>query len=222
MELGNIILSNSIQIEHFTVNPFAENTYVLMKDEKAVVFDPGFFHQSEYEKFYELLREHNAELIAIILTHAHIDHVLGVQTLRNRYKVPVYLGDEDRYFWDNFVTQAQMFGFDAQPFNFEPQMLGPQEDWEIGPFTFDVRHTPGHAPCHLVFYMKEEKILIGGDTIFLDSIGRTDLYRGDFKLLEESIREKIYTLPDETKVYPGHGPETTIGYEKKHNPYVRA
>jgi len=211
-----------MHIQLFSVNPFAENTYVLLEDNEAVIIDPGFLYPAEYEKFYNLLSSNNASLQAILLTHAHIDHILGVQTIHNRYNVPAYLHDDDRYFWDNFQTQASMFGLEVKPFTFEPESLRVSKNWEIGNFKFEVRHTPGHAPGHVIFYIKDKKTLIGGDTVFLESIGRTDLYKGDYHLLEKSIREQIYTLPDDTKILPGHGPNTTVGHEKKNNPFVKS
>jgi hydroxyacylglutathione hydrolase len=211
-----------MHIQCFSVNPFAENTYVLLEGKEAVVIDPGFLYPAEYEKFYDLLRTNNVSLQAIILTHAHIDHILGVQTIHNRYDIPAYLHDDDRYFWDNFQTQAKMFGLEVKPFTFEPESLRTSKNWEIGNFNFEVRHTPGHAPGHVIFYIHNEKTLIGGDTVFLESIGRTDLYKGNYQLLEKSIREQIYTLPDDTKILPGHGPETTVGHEKKYNPFVKS
>jgi glyoxylase-like metal-dependent hydrolase (beta-lactamase superfamily II) len=211
-----------MHIQRFSVNPFAENTYVLLEGSEAVVIDPGFLYPAEYEKFYNLLSSNNVSLKAIILTHAHIDHILGVQTIHNRYDVPAFLHDDDRYFWDNFQTQASMFGLEVNPFTFEPESLRASKNWEIGNFILEVRHTPGHAPGHVIFYIEDEKTLIGGDTVFLESIGRTDLYKGNYQILEKSIREQIYTLPDDTKILPGHGPETTVGHEKKYNPFVKS
>ncbi len=208
-------------LEKYTVNPFSENTYMLIKDDKAVIFDPGFMYASEMSGFLKLLEDNKARLEAIFLTHAHIDHVLGIQKVRDRFDVPVYLHEEDRYLWDNYMSQSAMFGFDVQPFDFEPERIKPSPKWSVGSFEFDVRFTPGHAPGHVVFYLKDQNVLIGGDTLFRESIGRTDLYKGNFTLLEQSIREQLYTLPDETTVFSGHGPETTIGHEKAHNPFVR-
>lgn len=208
-------------LEKYTVNPFSENTYVLIKDEKAVIFDPGFMYASEMSGFLKLLEDNNARLEAILLTHAHIDHVLGIQKVKDRFDVPVYLHADDRYLWDNYMSQSAMFGFDVQPFDFDPEPINPSPKWSVGSFEFDVRFTPGHAPGHVVYYLKDQNMLIGGDTLFRESIGRTDLYKGDFNLLEQSIRQQLYVLPDQTTVFSGHGPETTIGHEKAHNPFVR-
>ncbi|MDZ7693334.1 MAG: MBL fold metallo-hydrolase [Balneolaceae bacterium] len=124
--------------------------------------------------------------------------------------------------WNNYGAQAQMFGFNVDPIDVEPEILPITNNWSIGPFSFDVRYTPGHAPDHVVLYSSEDELVIAGDTLFKQGIGRTDLYKGSFSRLEQSIREKLYTLPDETKIYPGHGPDTTVIYEKRNNPFVKA
>lgn len=210
-----------MRIEKYTVNPFSENTYILLKEHKAIIVDPGFLYASEMDSFLDLLEEENAELEAILLTHAHIDHIIGIKKVRGRFEVPVYLHTDDHYFWENYMTQAAMFGFEEQPFDFEPKAIQPRQHWDVGSFSFDVRFTPGHAPGHVVFYIPEEDTVIAGDTLFRESIGRTDLYKGDFSLLSKSIKEQLYTLPGDTKVFPGHGPATSIAYEMENNPYVR-
>lgn len=211
----------SMNIDVFQVGPFAENTYMLSEGREALLIDPGFFQESEFTSFTQKLKERGAELKAVLLTHAHVDHLLGLSKVTDAFEVPVYLNDTDRYLWENFPSQAGMFGFQAEGFDFEPEPLPEDQEWEIGNFSFDVRYTPGHAPDHVSLYHKEGGFLIAGDTLFKQGIGRTDLYKGDFSLLEQSIREKLYTLPDDTTVYPGHGPKTTIGYEKKNNPFVK-
>lgn len=204
-----------------TVNPFSENTYVLIEDHKAVLIDPGFYAETEYQEFKRLLKEEEAELEVIVLTHSHVDHVLGLSRVLTDYDVPVYLNHTDLYLWENFASQAGRFGLNAKEFDFTPEPLetGLQT---LGPLTFDVRYTPGHSPDHVSLYRKEEGIVIAGDALFKQSIGRTDLYKGDMQLLAKSIREQLYTLPVDTLVYPGHGPATTIGFEKQNNAFVKA
>lgn len=211
-----------MEVIGLTVGPFAENTYLLTKQGDALLIDPGFSRKEEFNKIREELSEEQAELKAVVLTHAHVDHILGLDMVLEAFDLPVYLNDEDRYLWNNISSQAEMFGFRVDPFDFEPEPLRPQERWQLGAFTFEIRYTPGHAPDHVVLYDEEEGVLIAGDTLFKQGIGRTDLYKGDFKLLEKSIREQLYTLPGDTIIYPGHGPQTTIEFEKKENPFVRA
>lgn len=209
-----------MQIQTFTVGPFSENTYLLSENNEGLLIDPGFYEEAEFKNFQEKLDSKQIELIAVILTHAHVDHILGLPKVLDIFDVPVYLSDKDRYLWNNFANQSSIFGFQFEPFDFQPESLPVQNNWKIYSFTFDTLYTPGHSPDHIALYNKENKFLIAGDAIFKEGIGRTDLYKGNFKLLEESIKEKLYSLPDKTKVYSGHGPPTTIGHEKRANPFV--
>lgn len=211
-----------MRIKSFTVNPFSENTYLIIEDGSALLVDPGFYKQSEYSACKKILDDVKAELHGIILTHAHVDHILGIQRVRQDYEVPVYLNHENLYLWDNVSSQALMFGLQVDGFDFKPEELPVQKNWEIGPFSFDVLFTPGHSPEHVSLYSREYDVLIAGDTLFKESIGRTDLYQGDMETLKASIQEKIYVLPDQTQVLPGHGPATTVGHEKIYNQIVKA
>jgi len=210
-----------MDVKQYTVGPFAENTYLITQQGKSILIDPGFFDPRELTVFKNDLEESNSELIAICLTHAHIDHVMGLENVLKEFDVPVYLNHSDLYLWNNYEDQALRFGFRTSGFDFTPIELSEQKKFILGPFTFDVIYTPGHSPDHVSLYFPDENLLIAGDALFLESIGRTDLYKGDLELLTESIREKLYTLPDETKVLSGHGPSTTIGYEKANNSFVK-
>lgn len=211
-----------MQINRYTVGPFAENTYLLTEEGQALIIDPGFLEDSEYQKVKTQIDDQNLELFAVVLTHAHVDHVLGLQRVVDDFDIPVYLSDKDRYLWNNFGSQAAMFGFTSDGFSFDPEVLPVTKNWSLGNFSFDVRYTPGHAPDHVSLYSEADDIVIAGDALFREGIGRTDLYKGDFKVLEQSIREQLYSLPDDTVVYPGHGEKTTVGYEKRSNPFVKA
>lgn len=210
-----------MQINRYTVGPFAENTYLLTEGEQALIIDPGFLEDSEYQQVKRKIANLNVDLFAVVLTHAHVDHVLGLQRVVDDFDIPVYLSEKDRHLWNNFGSQAAMFGFPSDGFSFDPDVLPVTDNWKIGNFSFDVRYTPGHAPDHVSLYNKSDGVVIAGDALFREGIGRTDLYKGDFKVLEQSIREQLYTLPDDTVVYPGHGEETTVGHEKKANPFVK-
>ena len=210
-----------MKVNKFTVGPFAENTYLLTKGEQALIIDPGFLEDSEYQRVKAQIDDRDVDLMAVVLTHAHVDHVLGLQRVVNDYNIPVYLSDEDRYLWNNFGSQAAMFGFSSDGFSFDPDVLPITDEWKIGNLSFDVRYTPGHAPDHVSLYSESDGIVIAGDALFREGIGRTDLYKGDFKVLEKSIQEQLYSLPDDTVVYPGHGEKTTVGHEKNANPFVK-
>ncbi len=209
-----------MEILKFEVGPFGENTYLLVQSGEAIVIDPVFSNDSEFQPFEKALLESGANLIAVVLTHAHVDHVLGLPLLLAKYKVDVYLNHSDLYLWNRFPEQAAMFGIQSTKINTVPKELPVEKDFSLGSFTMDIRYTPGHAPDHVSIYIEPENVLIAGDALFKQSIGRTDLYKGDFNLLARSIRKELYTLPDETRVLSGHGPETTIGFEKKNNPFV--
>lgn len=207
-----------MELHIFEVGPFLENTCLLSKGGRYLLIDPGFSTEPEYQQFKE---KSDGELDAIVLTHAHVDHVLGLSRVLLDFDVPVYLSGKDRFLWDNFGSQAQMFGINQGGFNFNPEELPAEGTFEIGNFEFDCLYTPGHSPDHVSLYFPGENLVIAGDALFKESIGRTDLYKGDFEVLAKSIKEKLYTLPEETKVYPGHGPATTIGHEINHNPFVK-
>ena len=211
----------SVQIEKFEVGPFAENTYLLTKEGESLLIDPGFSNDREFREFHSALANQNSRLIAVLLTHAHIDHVLGLPAVVQKFDADVYLSHIDLHPWNNISEQAAMFGLKADNLSFTPKELPEQKGFTLGTFTMDLMHTPGHAPDHISIYFKEGGFLVAGDTLFKGSVGRADLYKGDMEILTKSIREKIYTLPDDTVVYPGHGPETTVGVEKKSNPFVK-
>jgi len=211
-----------MKIEVFEVGPFLENTYLLVKGDEALVFDPGFYSEQEYKAFKLKLKELGADLRAVVLTHAHVDHVLGLQRLLSDFDVPVYLQSDDLFLWENFGNQATMFGLRQVAFGFTPDPLPKEGEFQIGGFRFECLFTPGHSPDHTTFYFQNEGVCIAGDALFNESVGRTDLYKGDFDLLAKSIQDQLYSLPDATVIYPGHGPETNIGHEKQFNPFVKA
>lgn len=209
-----------MDIKIFEVGPFAENTYLLIKTDSAILIDPGFSNESEYQSFRKAIG--STKLEAIVLTHSHVDHVLGLQRVLKDFEATVYVNTDDLFLWENFGSQATMFGLNQVAFSFTPESLPADKEFQIGEFTFNCLYTPGHSPDHTSLYFEDEGIVIAGDALFKGSIGRTDLYQGDFEVLEKSIQEKLYTLPENTKVYPGHGPATSIGFEKANNPFVKA
>lgn len=207
-----------MEIQKFEVGPFLENTYLLTSGNQHLLIDPGFATEPEYQVFKEAL---NGDLVAIVLTHAHVDHVLGLSRVKSDFDIPVYLSNKDRFLWDNFGSQAQMFGINQTGFMFTPENLPSEGTFSTGNFRCTCLFTPGHAPDHVSLYFQDEEFVIAGDALFKESIGRTDLYKGDMSVLEKSIKEKLYTLPENTLVYPGHGPATTIAHEKKNNAFVK-
>jgi len=206
-----------MKIKRFVLGEFEVNNYLLVNNKEGVLIDVGF----EPEPIEQYIKEHNIELKAILLTHAHLDHIGGVEHIRARINAPVYVHEKEK----DWLKHPVLNGSEAYP-HFGQVICKPadflikdEQILTIGSFSFKIISTPGHTPGGLCYYINSS--LFSGDTLFQRSIGRTDLYGGDMWALEKSIKEKLYILPDETIVYPGHGPKTTIDKEKKTNPYIR-
>ncbi|MGA2383041.1 MAG: MBL fold metallo-hydrolase [Gemmatimonadales bacterium] len=199
-----------------TNGAFAENCYLVADPDAgdAAIVDPG----EEVGLFRARLAHEGWTLRAIWLTHAHVDHVAGVAGLHGG-RVPVYLHPADRALYDGFPAQAAMFGLDAAAPPAPDRELADGGSVSVGSCAFRVVHTPGHTPGGVC--LVGAGIAFVGDTLFAGSIGRTDLPGGDLQALLASIHEKLFALPDDTVVYAGHGPATTIGAEKKDNPFVK-
>ncbi len=209
-------------LHSFTVNPFAENTYVLSQGGKALIVDPGFFYQAEIDRLTKYLAESGLTPAAVLQTHAHIDHIIGIPAVLKLWPdLPVYMHPDEKENWRRVPETAARFGFKMEPIPDVTIALETLGEVDIHGFNMQVRHVPGHAPGHLVFNFEDEGLVIAGDTLFQGSIGRTDLYKGDFETLESAIRSQLYSLPEHTVVHPGHGSHTSIGEEMRTNPYVR-
>jgi glyoxylase-like metal-dependent hydrolase (beta-lactamase superfamily II) len=200
-----------------TNGAFAENCYLVADPERgeAVIIDPG----EEAGLFLARVRHEGWTLRAVWLTHAHLDHVAGVAEVKAATGVPVHLHPADRRLYDSLPVQAQMFGLSADSPPPPDADLAEGQTVSVGGLAFAVLHTPGHTPGGVTFVGYGSAF--AGDALFAGSIGRTDLPGGDTATLLASIREKLFALPDETVVYSGHGPETTIGEEKRSNPFVK-
>jgi hydroxyacylglutathione hydrolase len=195
---------------------------VLSENGKALIVDPGFFYQAEIDRLVQYMDASDLTPVAVLQTHAHIDHIIGIPAVHTLWpELPVYMHPDEKENWRRVPETAARFGFKMDPIADVTVSLDTLGKVDIHGFEMEVRHVPGHAPGHLVFWFEEEGILIAGDTLFQGSIGRTDLYKGDFEVLASAIRTQLYTLPVNTVVYPGHGAETTIGEEMHSNPYVR-
>lgn len=201
------------------VTPFAQNCSLIWDPDTltGALVDPG----GDVEKLYSAVQQHKVNIDKVILTHGHLDHVGGTVAVAAHYQVPIigpHKGDE---FWlQSLMQQSQMFGFPpAQPFS-PNRWLEHNDTITLGKLTIDVIHCPGHTPGHVALVERTSNKAIVGDIIFAGSIGRTDFPKGNHQQLIESIREKLFALPDAMTVYPGHGPTTTIGQEKTSNPFV--
>ena len=210
-----------LQLKTFTFNPFQENTYVLYNDAKeAIIFDPGCYESDEKNELTKFIEDENLHVVMLINTHCHIDHVLGNAFVKRKYNVPFLIHKNELPVLKFVITYASNYGFPAYEEAEVNEYLDENKDLLLGTEVIKMLFVPGHAPGHLVFYHEDSKICIAGDTLFQGSIGRTDLPGGDHQTLLSAIKKEMFALADDTKVYPGHGPMTTIGYEKEHNPFV--
>ncbi|MBI3143595.1 MAG: MBL fold metallo-hydrolase [Bacteroidetes bacterium] len=208
----------------FTFNPFQENTYVVWDDTKnCVLIDPGSYYPSEIEEITRFIDDNGLHPHSVLNTHCHLDHVFGVQHFKSLYQIPFVCHLQERANLDRLEFQAGMFGIRLKYPCPEPDvLLGAESQYQFGNTVLRLLFVPGHSPGHLAFYHQPSGVLLGGDVLFREGIGRTDLPGSSQPALVQSIQEVLYALPGETRVLPGHMGETTIGHEKRHNPYVRA
>lgn len=210
--------ASNFVIKTFPVGPLQCNCSIIgdTVSGKALVVDPG----GNAGQILHLLDELKLKVIAIIHTHAHLDHILAAGQIKEATGAPIYLHEGDQFLWDMVEQQCQMFGVPYTPLPDPDHYL--KDDHDLGCCGGVAIHTPGHTPGSISFWFEESKTLIAGDTLFKGSIGRTDLPGGNFDTIAKSITERLYSLDDEATVITGHGPSTTIGYEKQANPWVRA
>ena len=209
------------KIEKFVVNPLGENSLILSDESGECIFiDPGFYYEEEYNEVREYVQANGLKPVKIVNTHCHFDHIMGVEFIRKEYNIPFYAHAEDAFWVEKATEQGTMFGFEVEPVRPIDKFIAEGEVVRFGNTELEVIHVPGHSPGHVVFYNQKENILIAGDVLFYGSIGRTDLPGGHYQTLIDGIKTKLFSLPDETKVYCGHGPETSLGFEKKTNPFL--
>ncbi|OJV16550.1 MAG: MBL fold hydrolase [Dyadobacter sp. 50-39] len=211
-----------VQVQTFVFNPFSENTYLLYDETgEAIIIDPGCYDRSEVNEITGFIEKNGLKPVRIVNTHAHIDHVLGVAALKRKYGIPFVLHKLDEPLMRAVKTYASNYGFSSFE---EPEIDGfikEGENIEFGQTSLRTLFVPGHAPGHVAFVSDPGKFVIGGDALFRMSIGRTDLPGGDHGTLLQSIREQMFTLPDDYTVYAGHMEPTTIGFERRSNPFFK-
>jgi len=210
-----------LKIERLVFNPFQENTYLLYDDTgETIIIDPGCHDEDEEQILTKFIEDHKLKPVAQIYTHTHIDHILGASFVYQKYGLKPVMHPDAVQFLKGAAKQGQMYGFEVDDIVEPEKFIEEGEMIAFGNSALKVLHTPGHADGHLCFVSNEAKFAIVGDVLFRDSIGRTDLPTGDFDVLANSIRSKLYTLDPDFTIYPGHGPETSIGYEIMNNPFV--
>lgn len=209
-------------VDFFTFNPFQENTYILSDETKqCIIIDPGCYDSNEKDELAAFIENQKLKPVKLINTHCHIDHVLGNKFIADKYNLQLELNFLEIPLLRAVGNYASMYGIYCDP-SPEPFALLKEGDvLKFGNTSLQILLTPGHSPGSICLYNEKEKLLIAGDVLFQMSIGRTDLPGGDYDTLIKSIREKLFILPDDVKVCPGHGPATTIGFEKKNNPFLQ-
>ena len=202
-------------------NPIQENTYILWDEtSECVVIDAGNSTPREDAALDDFIARHGIKPVLAANTHGHFDHTLGVEHLKQRYGIPFALSSKDRFLVDNAATSGSVFGVKIGAMPSTDIDLEQQDEIRFGNTRLQILRTPGHTPGHVAFYEPQSKSLFTGDTLFRESIGRTDLPGGDYSWIMRSILDVIVPLGEEVHVYPGHGPETTIGHELLYNPFI--
>ncbi|MGD1319934.1 MBL fold metallo-hydrolase [Chryseobacterium sp. 2R14A] len=210
------------RIQPFVFNFASENTYLLFNENKnAWLIDPGNMNEHETQVISSFITENGLKIQKILLTHAHIDHVLGLQWAFDTFKVPVTMHQDDKEVLDMFQISGMRFGFQLDHINIEIEYVKEGEELDFDGEKFRIYHVPGHSPGSVVYHNENQKFMISGDVLFEGSIGRTDLHKGNYEQLIEGIKTKLFILDDDTQVLSGHGNPTTIGFEKMHNPFLR-
>lgn len=209
-----------LQVHSFVFNPFQENTFVLYDETKeCIIVDPGCSDEVEQNQLKAFISEQKLKVKLLVNTHCHIDHVLGNRFVKEAFKVNLLIHATEEPVLKAVEVYAPSYGFHLYQHQSPDAFLEEGDYIKFGNQSFVVLFVPGHSPGHVAFYSEKNRMLLGGDVLFYNSIGRTDLPGGNHETLLNSIHKKFFTLPDYVKVYPGHGPETTIGFEKKTNPF---
>ena len=205
----------------FTFNPVAENTYVLYNEAKeAIIIDPGCYFEEERKQLQEFLEKNSLKPVQLVNTHCHLDHVFGNKWIHDTYKLELFIHPNEERVLQFAPQSGEMWGMPVDNYTGPLHFLQQNQVISLGQNEIKILLAPGHSPGSICLYCEKEGFVIGGDVLFRESIGRTDLPGGNHDQLLQSIREQLFILPDDVIVLPGHGEPTTIGYEKKNNPFL--
>lgn len=209
-----------IQIKSFTFNDFKENTYIISRNNQCIIIDPGNYYDNENIEIKNFIDSKNFIVNCILLTHCHIDHILGIKYLQDIFNVDVFIpaGEEEMY--KSSENIAVLYGLNSYNHFEGVKLLGSENKLSFGDINFDVLNVPGHSQDHRAFLLKDEKACLSGDVLFKNSIGRTDLPGGDYDTLIKSIKNTLFLVGDDVTIYPGHGPETLVKDEIEQNPFL--
>lgn len=208
-------------VKAFTFSPIQENSYLLYNEKgHALIIDPGCYFEDEREELQLFVQQNKLKPQLLLNTHCHLDHVFGNKWMHETYHLLLHIHPNEKQVLDFAPASGLMWNLPFDNYNAELKYLKEGEEILLDDDRLQILFTPGHSPGHVCFYCEEQGFVIGGDVLFRESIGRTDLPGGHFETLINSIKTQLFTLPDETMVYSGHGPATTIAHEKKHNPFL--
>ncbi|MFP7656043.1 MBL fold metallo-hydrolase [Chryseobacterium proteolyticum] len=211
-----------LKIQAFVFNFASENTYILYNEHKnAWLIDPGNMNEQETNLISNFIKDNDLKIQKILLTHAHIDHVFGLQWAYDTFNLPVHMHQQDQEILDMLQMSGIRFGINIDPVKVEVQYINDGDELDFDGEKFKIYHVPGHSPGSIVFHNEKQKFMISGDVLFEGSIGRTDLYKGNYEQLITGIKTKLFVLDEETQVFSGHGNPTTIGFEKQYNPFLK-
>lgn len=212
-----------LQIKRFIFNPFLENTYIVFDDitRDSTIIDPGCYDKSEEELLSKFIIENKLSIKYLINTHCHIDHILGNAFVKNNYDCTFYAPEKDLFLLNSLNEQSLIFGLKAEKSPLPDFYITEESTINIGNSEVKFLYTPGHTPGEYSLYFENEKICFTGDVLFNKSIGRTDLDGGDYDTLINSITTKLFVLPDDVTIYPGHEEKSSIGEEKRNNPFFQ-
>lgn len=209
-------------IKRFTFNPLQENTYVIYKEKgECCIIDPGCYSLNERNELKNFIKEHHLRPKYLLNTHCHFDHLFGNKFIHDEYSLSLHLHSKEKEVFDNAPMAGLMWGLPFDQYKGELIYIDEGNTIALEDDVLEVLFTPGHSPGSISFYSREQQYIIGGDVLFRTGIGRTDLPGGNFQTLIKSIQDKFFLLPDDVVIHPGHGPSTTIEYEKNNNPFLQ-
>jgi glyoxylase-like metal-dependent hydrolase (beta-lactamase superfamily II) len=211
-----------LTVKAFIFNPVQENTYVLYNEKnQCCIIDPGCYFEKERNELKTFIGKSGLQPILLLNTHCHLDHVFGNKFVHDTWGLQLSIHEKEKPVLDFAPASGEMYQLPFENYKGELIFIKEHTTIKIGNDQLEVRFTPGHSPGHICFYDQADGFAISGDVLFNGSIGRTDIPFGNFDTLINSIQTQLFTLPDDTKIYSGHGPITTIGFEKMNNPFVK-
>jgi hydroxyacylglutathione hydrolase len=212
-----------LSVHKLTFNPFMENTYIVTDEtHECLIIDPGCCNEKERTELVNTIEGFGLKPVKLLNTHCHIDHIPGNKFIHDKYGLSPEIHEKELHIMEEAPQYGQFFGFHCDPSPAPKNYLKEGDEVTFGNCSLQVIFTPGHSPGSISFYSKNDKLIISGDVLFYGSIGRYDIPNADGKVLFETLKNKMMKLPDEVTVYSGHGPETTIGFERQNNPFINA